>query len=280
MRSHHGEFPEYHTSADNLDFVDPGAPVADSFATILSVFDVLEHNRTYMNLNPKCEPQLGKRGLYSVMGGTNIKQLEMAMLWVLNQSDGTHSLLDIAERSGLAFVDDRRGREIVRRRRSVVTESAQLAQPVLELVAQGGIRPGLLVAQGIRLQDPDGREDRDRADDQDADQELDRGAPRDRRLRLPPASRAACFRSAAAGGAAELIAPLIGLGPAHLSRSGLRSSSPGAPTRWPRRAASTRPCPWPRDRAWGCRTPCPSTTVTVVPLRVIWEPVKSVVPPQ
>jgi aminopeptidase-like protein len=102
MRSPHGEFPEYHTSADNLDFVDPAA-LADSFATILSVCDVLEHNRTYMNLNPKCEPQLGKRGLYSVVGGTHIKQREMAMLWVLNLSDGRFSLLDIAERSGLAF---------------------------------------------------------------------------------------------------------------------------------------------------------------------------------
>lgn len=102
MRSPHGEFAEYHTSADNLDFVDPAA-LADSFAKILSVFDVLEHNRTYMNLNPKCEPQLGKRGLYSVVGGTSIKQLEMAMLWVLNLSDGSFSLLDIAERSGLAF---------------------------------------------------------------------------------------------------------------------------------------------------------------------------------
>jgi len=102
MRSHHGKFPQYHTSADNLDFVDPAA-LADSFATILSVFELLENNRIYMNLNPKCEPQLGKRGLYSVMGGTNIKQLEMAMLWVLNLSDGDFSLLDIAERSGLAF---------------------------------------------------------------------------------------------------------------------------------------------------------------------------------
>lgn len=102
MRSHHGQFPEYHTSADNLDFVDPAA-LADSLATILSVFGVLEHNRTYVNLNPKCEPQLGKRGLYSVIGGTNIRQLEMAMLWVLNLSDGSSSLLDIAVRSGLAF---------------------------------------------------------------------------------------------------------------------------------------------------------------------------------
>ncbi len=102
MRSHHGEFPQYHTSADDLDFVDPAA-LAGSFATILSIFDVLEHNHTYTSLNPKCEPQLGKRGLYSVMGGSNIKQLEMAMLWVLNLSDGSFSLLDIAERSGLAF---------------------------------------------------------------------------------------------------------------------------------------------------------------------------------
>ena len=102
MRSPFGQFPEYHTSADNPDFVDPGA-LADSYAKILSVFDVLEHNRRYQNLNPKCEPQLGKRGLYNVMGGTHIKQLEMAMLWVLNLSDGNFSLLDIAERSGLAF---------------------------------------------------------------------------------------------------------------------------------------------------------------------------------
>ena len=102
MRSHHGKFPEYHTSADNLDFVDPAA-LADSFAKLLSVFHLLEHNRTYINLSPKCEPQLGRRGLYSVMGGANIRQLEMAMLWVLNLSDGSSSLLDIAERSGLAF---------------------------------------------------------------------------------------------------------------------------------------------------------------------------------
>jgi aminopeptidase-like protein len=102
MRSPFGEFPEYHTSADNLEFVDPVA-LADSYTKILAVFDVLEHNRNYRNLNPKCEPQLGKRGLYSVMGGSHIKQLEMAMLWVLNLSDGNFSLLEIAERSGLAF---------------------------------------------------------------------------------------------------------------------------------------------------------------------------------
>jgi len=102
MRSHHGEFAQYHTSADNLDFVD-AASLAESLEKLLAVVHVLEHDGTYVNLNPKCEPQLGKRGLYSATGGANIKPLELAMMWVLNLSDGTSSLLAIAERSGLPF---------------------------------------------------------------------------------------------------------------------------------------------------------------------------------
>lgn len=102
MRSPHGKFAQYHTSADNLEFVDPAA-LGEAYSAILSVFELLEHNRTLRNLNPKCEPQLGKRGLYSVKGGASVERLRMAMLWVLNLSDGTSSLLDIAERSGLPF---------------------------------------------------------------------------------------------------------------------------------------------------------------------------------
>ena len=114
MRSQHGQFPEYHTSADNLDFVDAAA-LADSLATILAVFEVLEHDRTYLNLNPKCEPQLGKRGLYAVTGGTDIKRREFAMLWVLNLSDGSASLLDIARRSGLPFAAIREAADLLLR---------------------------------------------------------------------------------------------------------------------------------------------------------------------
>src|SRR5205085_12267441 len=77
--------------------------LADAFSTVLTVFDVLEKDRTYLNLNPKCEPQLGRRGLYRAMGGSPIQHLQIAMLWVLNLSDGASSLLDIAERSGLPF---------------------------------------------------------------------------------------------------------------------------------------------------------------------------------
>ena len=103
MRTPHGRFPEYHTSADNLDFVRPECLV-DSFVKYVSTVDVLEQNKTYLNQNPKCEPQLGKRGLYRAIGGQPDERMtELALLWVLNLSDGTHTLLDIAERANLEF---------------------------------------------------------------------------------------------------------------------------------------------------------------------------------
>ena len=103
MRTPNGRYSEYHTSADNLDFVKP-ASLTDSFEKCLAVLATLEGNQTYLNLNPKCEPQLGKRGLYQTLGGqTDARQFELAMLWVLNLSDGKHSLLDIAEHSRTEF---------------------------------------------------------------------------------------------------------------------------------------------------------------------------------
>jgi aminopeptidase-like protein len=65
---------------------------------------VIENNQTYLNLNPKCEPQLGKRGLFKKIGGQReTKDYQMALLWVLNLSDGYHSLLDIAVKSKMDF---------------------------------------------------------------------------------------------------------------------------------------------------------------------------------
>ena len=102
-RTPHGEFPEYHTSADNLDLVRPER-LQESFEQCLAVLELLGNNRKYLNLNPMCEPQLGKRGLYGTMGGNKDRgDAELPLLWVLNLSDGSHSLLDIAERSGLSF---------------------------------------------------------------------------------------------------------------------------------------------------------------------------------
>ena len=102
MRSVWGTFPEYHTSADNLEFIH-SQQLAESFQVCLSIVEVLENNRRYRNLNPYCEPQLGRRNLYSSTGGHTIGDKINARLWVLNFSDGEHSLLDIAERSGMSF---------------------------------------------------------------------------------------------------------------------------------------------------------------------------------
>ncbi|MFF4413270.1 DUF4910 domain-containing protein [Streptosporangium sp. NPDC001559] len=102
-RTPYAGYPEYHTSGDNPDFVSPEA-MADTLETCWEVTRVLEGNRRYLNLSPYGEPQLGRRGLYGSLGGrSDTKQAQMAMLWVLNLSDGEHTLLDIAEKSDLPF---------------------------------------------------------------------------------------------------------------------------------------------------------------------------------
>ena len=102
MRGRHGQFPEYHTSADNLGFIAKDRLI-ESFCVLSQVIDVLEGNQSYVNLEPYGEPQLGNRGLYRATGGTQIADLQLALLWVLNLSDGRHSLLDIAETSRMPF---------------------------------------------------------------------------------------------------------------------------------------------------------------------------------
>ena len=102
-RTPHGRFPEYHTSADNLEFIQP-AQLAKSLSACLEIFEVIEKDRICLNRKPNCEPQLSKYGLYDPIGGVaESPEFRMAILWVLNLSDGRHSLLDIAERSGLRF---------------------------------------------------------------------------------------------------------------------------------------------------------------------------------
>jgi len=111
MRSVWGSFPEYHSSADNLDFIHP-RQLAGSLRVCTAIIDVLENNQRYRNLNPFCEPQLGRRNLYRSTGGDGIGGDLNTILWVLNLSDGEHSLLDIAERSDIPF--------------SVISEAAEL----------------------------------------------------------------------------------------------------------------------------------------------------------
>jgi aminopeptidase-like protein len=103
-RSREGEFEEYHSSADDLELVRP-EQLKNALQTALEILEVLDADRRYLNLAPKGEPQLGKRGLYPKVGGPAAEEEQLAMLWVLNQSDGERSLLDIAERSGVSFSD-------------------------------------------------------------------------------------------------------------------------------------------------------------------------------
>lgn len=103
MRTPHGQYPEYHTSADNLGFVKPDN-LTESLSIYLKVVTILENNVGYLNKYHKCEPQLGKRGIYSKIGAqTDSQARQLAMLWILNLSDGQHSLLDISNQSEIAF---------------------------------------------------------------------------------------------------------------------------------------------------------------------------------
>jgi aminopeptidase-like protein len=108
QRSRFGEIPQYHTSADNLDFI-LSEHLGESYRLIAQTLDVIENDTIYVNMLPKCEPQLGRRGLYgAVDGDKDAAAANMAMLWILNLSDGVHSLLDIAQRAELPF-------EVIRR---------------------------------------------------------------------------------------------------------------------------------------------------------------------
>ena len=101
-RTPNGRYPEYHSSADNLGFI-TAESLGASLEACERICSVLEGNVRYRNLLPKCEPRLGPRGLYRNATGRNPSEFEHALLWVLNQSDGTRDLLCIAQRSRLDF---------------------------------------------------------------------------------------------------------------------------------------------------------------------------------
>jgi aminopeptidase-like protein len=122
MRSVNGTFPEYHSSGDNLAFIKPEA-LGESLRQVLRTLAILEGDGAYVNLNPKCEPRLGKRGIYEgLKGKPGLSEAELSLLWVLNFSDGSHTLLDIAERSGHSF-------EAIRAAADILSGSGLLRAP-------------------------------------------------------------------------------------------------------------------------------------------------------
>jgi aminopeptidase-like protein len=127
QRSQFGTFPEYHTSADNLDFIRP-EHLSESYRMITAAIDIVENDWRPLSTTLKCEPQLGRRGLYAALGGDKDGPAKsMASLWILNLADGRHSLLDIAERAKLPF--------------SVVAEAARLLRES-GLLVEAATAPG------------------------------------------------------------------------------------------------------------------------------------------
>ena len=130
MRGQHGEFPEYHTSADDLDFIH-GEKLEQAALRLREVCDLLERNGRFQNLAPFGEPQLGSRGLYQAIGGRSDPQsLSRALLWVLQFADGGHDLIGVAARSGIPW--------------QVVADAAELleAKGLIERLAGRGGRCG------------------------------------------------------------------------------------------------------------------------------------------
>ena len=119
MRTMYWKFPEYHTSADNLDFV-KSEYLGNSLETYFKVVSLIERsvpskkNPIYLNLNPKGEPQLGKRGLYKSIGDATNSSLKLAINWTLNLSNGKNSLLDISIISGITFKEIKKAAEILK----------------------------------------------------------------------------------------------------------------------------------------------------------------------
>jgi aminopeptidase-like protein len=119
-RSQYGTFPEYHTSADNLDLITP-AYLASSYKIIAEAIAIIEKNvGGILSRQQNCEPQLGKWGVYDLLRQDGVNTDLMTVLWVLNLADGTKSLLDIAERSNTPFFKVSNAFEILKAKGLVV----------------------------------------------------------------------------------------------------------------------------------------------------------------
>ena len=95
MRSKYGEYPEYHTSLDDLTLISPEG-LEGAFRVLQRCLQALEANYRYRATVP-CEPQLGKRGLYPTLSTVKSGEQVRAMLDLLAYADGEADLLEIAE---------------------------------------------------------------------------------------------------------------------------------------------------------------------------------------
>ncbi|EBA14552.1 hypothetical protein RSK20926_01117 [Roseobacter sp. SK209-2-6] len=101
MRSKFGEYPEYHTSLDDLELVTP-AGLQGGLDVLQKCCTVLEADAAY-RVTVLGEPQLGKRGLYPNLSTKDTKRQVANMMNLISYSDGQHSVLDIAEKLDQPF---------------------------------------------------------------------------------------------------------------------------------------------------------------------------------
>jgi aminopeptidase-like protein len=94
-RSKYHEYPEYHTSADDLSLISP-AGLQGSYDVMVKVINALEYNRHYQMTCP-CEPQLGKRGLYPTISQKGTYAAFRAMQHFTAYADGRNDLIAISE---------------------------------------------------------------------------------------------------------------------------------------------------------------------------------------
>jgi len=102
MRTKYGEFPEYHTSLDNLENLVTSSGLQGGYEAIRSAIEVIEGN-VVPRVTVLCEPQLGKRGLYPTLSTKESGTQVSAMMDMISYCDGTRTLLEIAEIIGEPF---------------------------------------------------------------------------------------------------------------------------------------------------------------------------------
>lgn len=98
-RSKYGEYPEYHTSADDMSFISPEG-LMGAYEVMQQVIMALEYNR-YYKVNCLCEPQLGKRGLYPTVSRKGIYDEVKKLTNLIAYADGERDLLDISNKIGV-----------------------------------------------------------------------------------------------------------------------------------------------------------------------------------
>lgn len=102
-RSKYAEYPEYHTSADDMTLISPEG-LEGSFEVMKQVINALEYNQ-YYRVTCLCEPQLGKRGLYPTESRKGIYDEVKKMTNLIAYADGTEDLIAVSTRIGVPVAE-------------------------------------------------------------------------------------------------------------------------------------------------------------------------------